>query len=158
MAMNKRNLVCWSLSLAVACVVVGVWGSGCDKLSIEPAASPDAAEDVKPAESPGPAAAAPPKTLAGDWVSVDFVRSFDDFKPGRKSWQGDLFLTEFRAEVGGGTSLGWTWTEGSVTHSNGTTRFPYLIKEIDGTSYLFLPWLSGDVTERGQQPSYYVMV
>jgi hypothetical protein len=113
---------------------------------------------ASPSAQPSSPATAQAQTLAGDWVSVDFVRSFDDFKPGQKSWQGDLFLTEFRAELGGGTSLGWTWTEGSVTHSNGTTRFPYLIKEIDGTSYLFLPWLSGDVTERGQQPSYYVMV
>jgi len=111
-----------------------------------------------PANTPAKApAAVEDQSLAGAWESVDFVRKVEDFKPGQKSWRDDLFLKEFSAEVGGSTSLGWTWADGWVTHPNGRTRAQYFIKTLGGATYLFLPWLSGDVTERGQQPSYYVM-
>ena len=49
------------------------------------------------------------------------------------------------------------WNEEWILHRDGQTKGMYIIKEIDGSSYLFLPWLSGDVTERGQKPSYYVL-
>ncbi|MBX7259696.1 MAG: hypothetical protein K1Y02_25295, partial [Candidatus Hydrogenedentes bacterium] len=107
--------------------------------------------------SESPAPESKPETLAGSWVSVDFVRTIDEFTPGQKSWQGDLFLKDFTAEDGGTTSQGWTWSDGWVTHSNGRTRYQYTIKDIGGTAYLFLPWLSGDVTERGMAPLYYVL-
>jgi serine protease AprX len=93
----------------------------------------------------------------GQWQSVDFVRNVEDFQPGKKQWKGDLFLKEFQFFKGGKTSLDWTWKQDWITHSNQRTRAQYYIRNIDGATYLFLPWLSGDVTERGQKPIYYVL-
>jgi hypothetical protein len=88
---------------------------------------------------------------------VDLVRNVEDFEPGKRSWRGDLFLKEFQCSDTGRTSLGWSCVNGWTTHSDGKTKYPYFLKEMDGNEYLFLPWLSGDVTQRGQKPSYYVL-
>ncbi len=93
----------------------------------------------------------------GRWESVDFVQRVDDFRPGHKTWKGDLVLKELRCESNGKTSLGWTWKNGWMMHSNGRTRARYYIKTMKGSTYLFLPWLSGDVTIRGEKPCYYVL-
>jgi serine protease AprX len=97
------------------------------------------------------------KDPVGNWRSVDFVRSPEDFKPGTRQYQDDLFLKEFQFFKNGRTSLDWTWKQDYITHTNGRTRARYYIKTIDGTDYLFLPWLSGDVTVLGRKPSYYVL-
>ncbi len=93
----------------------------------------------------------------GVWKSVDFVRAVGDFKPGTKQTPMDLFLKDFQFLEGGGTSLGDTWKGDWITHRNGRTRAQFFIKTLDGVAYLFLPWLSGDVTERGAKPGYYVL-
>ena len=87
----------------------------------------------------------------GKWESVDYVRKVEDFKPGEKSWQGELFLKGIEFSRGGKTSnpMMPKWRKGWILHGDGRTKAKYIIKEIDGTTYLFLPWLSGDVTNRG---------
>lgn len=100
---------------------------------------------------------APPPNPLGLWQSVDFVREVDAFQPGTRQWKGDLFLKEFQFQAGGRTSSRRTWEGGWLLHENGRTRAQYFIKTLDGADYLFLPWLSGDVTERGAEPSYYVL-
>ena len=93
----------------------------------------------------------------GYWRSVDFVRNVEDFEPGKASWKGDLFLKEFQCSSNGETSLGCRCANGWTIHSDGKTKYQYFLKQIQGDEYLFLPWLSGDVTQRGQKPSYYVL-
>jgi hypothetical protein len=93
----------------------------------------------------------------GKWRSVDFVEKIEDFKPGAKSWRGELFLKDVEFKKGGKTSSFFTWRRGWIHHEDGRTKARYQIKKINGATYLFLPWLSGDVTIRGQKPSYYVM-
>ncbi len=95
----------------------------------------------------------------GKWESVDFVQKVEDFKAGEKSWGGKLFLEGIEFKKGGKTSNPMMpgWNEEWILHRDGQTKAKYIIEEIDGTSYLFLPWLSGDVTERGQKPWYYVL-
>lgn len=135
--------VCICLNWMTLLTLAGLLGVACFSGCTPPAA--------------GPAQESKSETLAGSWMSVDFVRSIDEFTPGRKSWQGDLFLKDFSADNNGTTSLGDTWSEGWITHANGRTRYQYTIKDIGGTAYLFLPWLSGDVTDRGMAPHYYVL-
>jgi serine protease AprX len=94
---------------------------------------------------------------AGRWQSVDYVQNIEDFKPGQKSWKGDLFLKEIKFLEGGTTSLGFRWENGFLMHDNGKTKAEYYIRQMGDSTYLFLPWLSGDVTERGQKPWYYVL-
>ncbi len=95
--------------------------------------------------------------IIGQWQSVDFVDTPEQFQPGTPKWKGDLSLKELTAKPDGSTSSFFTWTDGWIHHKDGKTKAEYYIKNIEGEKYLFLPWLSGDVTERGQQPKYYVL-
>ena len=96
-------------------------------------------------------------TVVGKWKSVDFVRTIDEFQPGNNKWEGELFLKELQCSADGQTSLGWICKDGWVIHTNGITKYPYILKTLDGSEYLFLPWLSGDVTLHGLKPFYYVL-
>lgn len=94
--------------------------------------------------------------VIGGWKSVDFVKNIDDFDPAEKDWKGDLFLNHLVFEEGGliaGNFL--TWTRGLVLSDD--TASKYTIKEIEGSSYMFFEWKSGDYTIRHMRPHYYVL-
>ena len=96
--------------------------------------------------------------VLGEWISVDFVTNISDFKPDTKLFKGDLFLKEFEFKADGTTHKPfWTWTKGHVYHSGDKTDANYIIKKIGENEYLFLEWMSGDVTNKGQKPKYYVL-
>jgi len=96
--------------------------------------------------------------VVGRWISTDFVTNIDDFKPEFKSFKGDIYLKEFVFQPNGKTHKPfWTWTKGRVYHSGDNTTARYIIKRIGGEDYLFLEWMSGDVTIRGMKPKYYVL-
>jgi len=94
-------------------------------------------------------------SVHGQWVSIDFVHSINAFQPGKQPRESDLFLKELTFFSNGATSHTWTWTQGRLIDENSTSR--YAIKEIGGEKLLFLQWMSGDVTLRGQSPKYYVL-
>lgn len=106
----------------------------------------------------------PDERVPGQWVTVDFVKSIEDFDPTRKNLQGELFLKELVFEDNG--ILWWTnknsdpsnhrWTKGKVDPLDKRPAFYYL-RNIDGQTYLFYEWISGDVTARGREPAYYVL-
>ena len=98
-----------------------------------------------------------PKTL-GRWESVDFVKAPDQFEPGRRAWQGDLYLKELVFLKDGKTAKSsWTWTKGYVLDSADKTASRYEIKRIGGTEFMFFEWKSGDYVFRGMEPCYYVL-
>ena len=105
---------------------------------------------AKPARNKGPGPA------AGLWETVDFVKSMDQFDPARRRWEGDFAMSRLEIAENGKTSLGDYCLDGWLAESNGKIRFQYQVQNLGGTDYLFLPWLSGDVTIRGRQPCYYV--
>ena len=102
--------------------------------------------------------------VVGKWKTVDFVKSMDQFDPPSKWWKGDLFLKQLDFQENGTVLCSnkkvdeyqKTWTKGKVDPDS---QWPahYYIKEIKGQTYLFYQWMSGDVTERGKKPSYYVL-
>ena len=95
--------------------------------------------------------------VIGHWVSVDFVQNIEDFKPRQKSWSGNMYLKEMTF-LPQGVSLGpWTWTKGKLWHPGDQTVARYWIKQMDGAAYLFMEWISGDVTPRGMKPRYCVL-
>jgi beta-lactamase regulating signal transducer with metallopeptidase domain/Tfp pilus assembly protein PilF len=94
---------------------------------------------------------------AGNWQSVDFVEHIEDFKPGTRQFKGNLFLKGLEFHPDHTTSGPWAWKTGSLYHPGDKTTAKYEIKEIDGSEYLFMEWMSGDVTIRGQEPQYYVL-
>ena len=99
--------------------------------------------------------------VIGTWKSVDFVGEIDQFKPGEKQWKGrggDLYLKELIFLPDGKTfKPWWTWTKGLVFHSGDKTASKYIIKNIDGSTYMFFEWKSGDYVFRHRKPSYYVL-
>jgi hypothetical protein len=95
--------------------------------------------------------------VVGAWESVDFVGAIDNFKPGQKGWTGDLYLKGVTFMPDGSTSGPWNWTKGYMWHPGDRAEGQYTIKVIDGTKYLFMEWISGDVLIRHEKPQYYVM-
>jgi hypothetical protein len=96
--------------------------------------------------------------VIGTWKSVDFVREMEHFEADKKQWKGDLYLKELIFMPNGKTfKPWWTWTKGLVFHSGSKTASKYHIKEIDGSTYMFFEWKSGDYTIRYMKPFYYVL-
>lgn len=105
--------------------------------------------------------------MKGKWESVDFVKTIDSFKPGEKSWLDDLFLTGLNLDENGklttittsgnfsGPSI--SWTKDMIINKNDKTASRCEIKEINGATYMFFEWKSGDYIYRGMKPSYYVL-
>ena len=95
--------------------------------------------------------------VIGTWKSVDFVRAIEDFESGVKHWPGDLYLKQMFIFEDGRTGGPWTWTKGLIIHPGDKTAARYHIKEIDGSTYMFFEWKSGDYTIRHMKPRYYVL-
>ena len=107
--------------------------------------------------------------VLGVWTSVDFVSTPDQFVPGQQRIRDTLYVAsmEFQPEGGMSWATGseapqprpWiVWTKGVVMHRGGDkTASRYTIKDIDGTTYMFLEWKSGDYIIRHQKPQYYVL-
>jgi len=104
--------------------------------------------------------------VVGEWDSVDFVWVPEDFVPGKKQFEGGLYLGGFKFFAKGAMavipfapdSAPWfKWTKGVVTHDGDKTASRYEIKELDGAQYMFIQWKSGDYTIRHRTPEYYVL-
>jgi bla regulator protein BlaR1 len=102
--------------------------------------------------------------VVGKWKTIDFVDTIDGFDPAAKSWKGDLFLIHLDFKNDGTVQCSnkkveqyqQNWTKGTVDPDSERPA-KYYIKEINGETYLFCEWISGDVTERGKKPSFYVL-
>jgi len=98
------------------------------------------------------------EAVLGKWRSVDFVQTPETFKPGVKSWGGDLFLKGATFLENGKMFEGWwNWTRGFVISKEQNTASKYLIEELGGKQYLFLQWKTGDYTRFRKTPWYYVL-
>ncbi len=106
--------------------------------------------------------------VIGTWKAVDFVNEIEQFKVGQKQWRGEkLFLHEMIFENNGKlisknskVPRGYpqTWTRGVIIYDNDTkTASNYTIKDINGLTYMFREWKSGDYTFRHMKPTYYVL-
>ena len=96
--------------------------------------------------------------VIGTWKSVDFVETPDEYFVGVKQWKEDLFLKELVFLPDGKMNDSRdTWTKGLVLDPGSKTASRYLLKEIDGSTYMFYEWKSGDYTLRGRKPKYYVL-
>lgn len=105
--------------------------------------------------------------MKGKWESVDFVKTIDSFKPGEKSCWGDLVVTGLNLDENGKVTItstsgslsspSITWTKGLIINREAKTASRCEIKEMNGTTYLFYEWKSGDYVFRGMEPQYYVL-
>ncbi|MFT8348931.1 MAG: M56 family metallopeptidase [Clostridium saccharoperbutylacetonicum] len=96
--------------------------------------------------------------VLGKWQSVDFVENVDKFNPDKKAWNGDLYLKNLIFNKNGKIEdKTITWTKDLVLDVNNKTASKYIIKEINGSKYMFFEWKNGDYRERGATPWYYVL-
>ncbi len=97
--------------------------------------------------------------LIGTWESVDFIGEIEQFDPDEKNWDhGELYLKGLIFKPNGKTfKPWWTWTKGLIFHSGDKTASKYTIKNIEGSTYMFYEWKSGDYVIRHRKPSYYVL-
>lgn len=105
--------------------------------------------------------------VIGNWKSVDFVKNTSDFKVDSKSSNGDLYVKELNFLQDGnlnstcddGTvhTAKLTWTKNIVIDKNDKTASKYVIKEINGSTYMFYEWKDGDYINGGMKPYYYVL-
>lgn len=93
----------------------------------------------------------------GCWESVDFVSYIEDFDPDRRSHRGDLFFKELFVFENGKTHLGITWTKGLFLDVEGKEASKYVIEEIDGTTYMFFEWKTGNYRIYHIKPKFYVL-
>jgi len=99
--------------------------------------------------------------VVGKWKSVDFVSEIEQFQVGEQQWKGrggELFFKELIILPKGKTfKPWWTWTKGLIFHSGDKTASKYALKDMDGSTYMFYEWKSGDYAFRYRKPSYYVL-
>jgi bla regulator protein blaR1 len=105
--------------------------------------------------------------IIGKWDVVDFVKEIGDFIPDNKNWIGSIYLSEL-AFIKGGKMLSsiekgnlayseFNWTNGLIISIQEQTASKYIIKEIEGSKYMFFEWKSGDYSFRNMAPNYYVL-
>jgi len=99
-----------------------------------------------------------PEVLGG-WRTVDFVKDPATFKPDHPQLQPEQFFVKdfyFLPEGKTKISSAVTWTKGLVLSHGDRTASRYEIQTIQGRTFLFMEWKSGDYTFFGKKPAYYV--
>jgi hypothetical protein len=105
--------------------------------------------------------------VIGKWESVDFVDKIEDFNPEKKYWGSGLYLSSL-VFINKGKMLASinndnlayinnTWTKGMVISKQDETAANYITKDINGATYMFVQWKSGDYIFRDQEPKFYVL-
>lgn len=122
----------------------------------EPAATSPSQTQIPP-NRPAVKAFVGDSILPGKWQTVDFVKKIEDFKPDKRYWQGDLSLKDLEFYPMGRTSGPWLWSSGRIIQPEDDIEAVYFIRNLNGEFYLFFPWISGDVIDRGMKPRYYVL-
>lgn len=99
--------------------------------------------------------------MVGKWESVDFVKEIDQFKPDSKNCLDDLYLTGLELLKNGEIIISATdgyfktkevsWTKGIIINKTNKTSSKCTIKEIDGNTYMYFEWKSGDYMYRGDE-------
>lgn len=107
--------------------------------------------------------------VIGKWVTVDLVASPEKFEPGQKPFNKELYVTslvfikdgKMLAAINQGNgqlSPGpGRWTRGKVLDQELKTASQYIIKQIQGTNYMFFQWKNGDYRYLHRQPWYFVL-
>ncbi|HEY9061902.1 MAG TPA: stalk domain-containing protein [Pseudobacteroides sp.] len=109
------------------------------------------------------------KDVVGEWQQIDFVASPDQLDStditrrkyvqlGIHNFYDDGREVSYCIKSDGGMTE--KWTKGYVFGSMDgiTTISSYVIKQLDGKTFMFIQWKCSDYTVRGQKPNYYVYV
>ncbi len=110
------------------------------------------------------------KEVIGKWEQIDYVNYPEDFnsKDTTKKSYVPTGIHNFY-EDGNVTSYGENgqklgsgeheWTKGYITNMGSVNTFSaYEIQKLDGKTFMFVQWKSGDYITRGARPAYYVFM
>lgn len=106
------------------------------------------------------------KDVIGQWTAINFVASIDEFD-GKDITKQSFIENSIRnfydngreahyAEKANGAAV-TKWTKGYVWGSDDVIE-EYQIKQLNGKTFMFMQYKSGDYTVRGQKPNYMVYV
>lgn len=104
--------------------------------------------------------------VIGFWESVDCVKDFADFIPGKKNWNGDLFLKQYIFEPNGNLIVKFAerdsilqnkWSKNCVINEYNETVSEYVITNIENEDYMCVEWKSGDYSFGGKVEVYYIL-
>ncbi len=110
------------------------------------------------------------KEAVGQWEAIDFVGTPDEFDSKDTTrrkyiWpctynfydDGKMVTSSVDGATGVKVNNEHIWTKGYVVATEDTVP-AYEIKQLNGKTFMFYEWKSGDYTIRGQKPSYFVLV
>lgn len=60
-------------------------------------------------------------------------------------------------EGGNSAYTTFSWTKGLILNKQEKTAGKYVIKELNGSTYMFFQWKNGDYIYRGKVSGYYVL-
>lgn len=96
--------------------------------------------------------------VVGTWTCVDVVGYISDFKKDKNLWNDDIEIKKLKFFKNGTTDKKWLiWTKNIVIDKDDKLSSEYIIKNIDGETYMFFQWKNGDYAYGGRRPEYYVM-
>ena len=114
------------------------------------------------------------KKVIGTWEVCGLWRNPDEFVPDQpnafppESWywrkavfseKGEIANT-FGTQASGKTTVAgaptWSWVNGFVINTKVSTVSQYVLREINGVTYLFIQWKNGDYLYGGEIPFWYV--
>jgi bla regulator protein BlaR1 len=105
--------------------------------------------------------------VLGTWEYANIVKTIDEFQPDIPLSNeapnipkleflpnGEMKILNELNEI---EQTAFTWTNGFILNPVDQTCSAYTISEINGITYLFFEWKSGDYTFRMMEPWFYVM-
>ncbi len=105
--------------------------------------------------------------IRGEWETVDFVDGIGQFDPNSKKDDSMNYLVGLIMEENGKlthatlsgdfSNKNIKWTKGLILNKIDKTASKYEIRELNGDTFLFYEWKSGDYIFRSSKPSYYVL-
>ncbi|MBE6024057.1 MAG: hypothetical protein E7231_12745 [Cellulosilyticum sp.] len=102
--------------------------------------------------------------MIGKWKAVACEWKIEDWQVGKVT--PDLPLQELEIKENemvntkgqGETYIDlWRWSDTKIINLNDSTVMNCILKEIDGDTYMFMEWKSGDYTDNGRDPAYYIL-
>lgn len=104
--------------------------------------------------------------MKGTWEGMDFVDAIDQFDPNDRKLRDILPISKIVLGDNGELTLvtipgvnfkmDLFWTKGLIINRDLKTAGKCEIREIDGKTYMFFEWKTGDYIYRDFSPSYYV--
>ncbi|MCT4543825.1 MAG: hypothetical protein N4A63_09800 [Vallitalea sp.] len=97
------------------------------------------------------------ENIIGSWETVDFIEDYKDYTP--KKDKEDLYLQSLTFKENGAIDKYPTrrWTKGYIYYPFKDVGGKYILKEINGDTYMFMEWKSGDYVHFNMKPKYYVL-